>query len=43
MILFILNTFSQDEEIQTIHFPLIFAAVVDLLEVLLSLLEVNVI
>ncbi|KAJ3809392.1 Dopey, N-terminal-domain-containing protein [Lentinula aff. lateritia] len=33
MILFILNTFSQDEEVQTIHFPLIFAAVVDLLEI----------
>ncbi|KAJ3739812.1 Dopey, N-terminal-domain-containing protein [Lentinula detonsa] len=33
MMLFILKTFSQDEEVQTIHFPLIFAALVDLLEI----------
>lgn len=30
---FILNTFSHDEEIQTIHLPVIFAGVVDLLYV----------
>ncbi|KAK7025465.1 hypothetical protein VNI00_015993 [Paramarasmius palmivorus] len=30
MVLFVLKTFSQDEEIQTIHLPLIFTAVLDL-------------
>ncbi|KAJ4470942.1 Dopey, N-terminal-domain-containing protein [Lentinula aciculospora] len=33
MMLFILKTFLQDEEVQTIHFPLIFSAVVDLLQI----------
>lgn len=28
-----LHTFSQDEEIQTIHLPVIFAAIVDLIDV----------
>ncbi|THV06503.1 hypothetical protein K435DRAFT_960479 [Dendrothele bispora CBS 962.96] len=32
MVLFILKTFSQDEEIQIIHLPLIFTAIVDLLD-----------
>ncbi|KAJ3774387.1 Dopey, N-terminal-domain-containing protein [Lentinula raphanica] len=36
MMLFILKTFSQDEEVQTIHFPLIFAALVDLLQILVE-------
>ncbi|KAG6877602.1 hypothetical protein C0993_005728 [Termitomyces sp. T159_Od127] len=30
---FLLKTFSQDDEIQTIHFPIIFAAVLDLIDV----------
>lgn len=33
MALFILKTFVQDEEIQTIHLPIIFAGIVDLLDV----------
>lgn len=33
MVLFMLKTFTQDEEVQTIHLPLIFSAIVDLLEV----------
>ncbi|KAK0199079.1 Dopey, N-terminal-domain-containing protein [Armillaria mellea] len=36
MVQFILRTFSQDEEIQTIHLPVIFAAIVDLLHFRLS-------
>ncbi|KAI3621823.1 hypothetical protein WG66_015956 [Moniliophthora roreri] len=32
MVLFVLNTFSQDEEIQTIHLPLIFTAILDLMQ-----------
>ncbi|KAL0565856.1 hypothetical protein V5O48_016166, partial [Marasmius crinis-equi] len=31
MVLFVLTTFAQDEEIQTIHLPLIFSAILDLL------------
>lgn len=37
MVQFILKTFSQDEEIQTIHLPVIFAAIVDLLHASRSL------
>jgi len=33
MVLFILKNFSQDEEIQTIHLPIMFTAIVDLLDV----------
>lgn len=33
MTTFVLNTFSQDEEIQTIHLPIVFAAIMDVLEV----------
>ncbi|KAF5380337.1 hypothetical protein D9757_007927 [Collybiopsis confluens] len=36
MVLFILKTFSQDEEIQTIHLPIIFAALVDMLDIRLK-------
>ncbi|KAK7464504.1 hypothetical protein VKT23_006673 [Stygiomarasmius scandens] len=32
MVLFILKNFSQDEEIQTIHLPIMFTAIVDLLD-----------
>ncbi|KAK0466281.1 Dopey, N-terminal-domain-containing protein [Desarmillaria tabescens] len=39
MVQFILKTFSQDEEIQTIHLPVIFAAIVDLLHFRLSTTE----
>ena len=31
MVSFVLTTFAQDEEIQTIHMPLIFTAILDLL------------
>jgi hypothetical protein len=33
MVLFILRTFAQEEEIQTIHLPIIFASITDLLDV----------
>lgn len=33
---FVLQTFSQDEEIQTIHLPVIFAGIVDLINVRIS-------
>ncbi|KAF7303085.1 Dopey-N domain-containing protein [Mycena kentingensis (nom. inval.)] len=33
MVLFILKTFSQDEEVQTIHLPILFAGLVDLLNI----------
>ncbi|KIK71711.1 hypothetical protein GYMLUDRAFT_33858 [Collybiopsis luxurians FD-317 M1] len=33
MVTFMLKTFSQDEEIQTIHLPIIFAGLVDLLDI----------
>ncbi|KAE9401014.1 hypothetical protein BT96DRAFT_956680 [Gymnopus androsaceus JB14] len=33
MVFFMLKTFTQDEEVQTIHLPLIFSAIVDLLEI----------
>jgi hypothetical protein len=33
MVLFILRTFPQEEEIQTIHLPVIFASIADLLDV----------
>ncbi|KAF9067320.1 Dopey, N-terminal-domain-containing protein [Rhodocollybia butyracea] len=36
MVLFILRTFSQDEEAQTVHFPLMFSAVMDLLDIQLK-------
>jgi len=33
MALFILKSFTQDEEIQSIHLPIVFTALVDLLSV----------
>ncbi|KAG5733413.1 Protein dopey, partial [Termitomyces sp. T112] len=33
MIQFLLKTFSQDDEIQTIHLPIIFAAILDLIDI----------
>jgi len=33
MVLFILKTFSQDEEIQTIHLPIVFSAIMDIVDV----------
>lgn len=33
MVQFILKTFAQDEEIQTIHLPIIFAAILDIVDV----------
>ncbi|KAJ7665387.1 Dopey, N-terminal-domain-containing protein [Mycena polygramma] len=33
MVLFILRTFTQEEEIQTIHLPIIFASITDLLDI----------
>ncbi|KAJ7070662.1 Dopey, N-terminal-domain-containing protein [Mycena amicta] len=33
MVLFILRTFSQDEEVQTIHLPIIFASLADLVDI----------
>lgn len=34
MVQFILKAFSQDEEVQTIHLPIIFAAIMDLVDVI---------
>lgn len=33
MIQFILKNFAQDEEIQTIHLPIIFGAILDIVDV----------